>query len=202
MERARMAAMLWSGGLCGLAGAVELSGVLGTLYENYAPGYGFTAVAVALLGRLNPYGIIASALFFGALYGGVGQHGADCRHFGQSFLRPASRITLLVLLGFQWLRWRAARTRRPVTGGRNGSRCHTHCWNRTAIDQAPGHYLRSIGAIFAEFGTQTQDSGNVSYGVQIGNERYFVKTAGPVDNSAFSSQPPGPRGVCCGTQCA
>ena len=58
--------------LCGLAGAVELSGVVGTLYENYAPGYGFTAVAVALLGRLNPFGIIASALFFGALTAGSG----------------------------------------------------------------------------------------------------------------------------------
>lgn len=56
-----------------LAGAVELSGVLGTLYENYAPGYGFTAVAVALLGRLNPYGIIASALFFGVLTAGAGR---------------------------------------------------------------------------------------------------------------------------------
>lgn len=46
------------------------------------------------------------------------------------------------------------------------------------IDQSPGEFLRSIGNVFAEFGAQTQDSGNVSYGVQVGGERYFVKTAG------------------------
>ena len=51
-----------------------------------------------------------------------------------------------------------------------------------AIDQPPVEYLRSVGVIFAEFGAQTQDSGNVSYGVQVGAERYFVKTAGRVDD--------------------
>jgi len=54
--------------------------------------------------------------------------------------------------------------------------------DHTAIDQPPGEYLRSVGVVFAEFGTQTQDSGNISYGVQIGTERFFVKTAGLVDD--------------------
>ena len=53
---------------------------------------------------------------------------------------------------------------------------------RPAIDQPPGEYLRTVGVVFAEFGTNMQDSGNISYGVQVGNERYFVKTAGlPLD---------------------
>lgn len=46
------------------------------------------------------------------------------------------------------------------------------------IDVDAKQYLRSVGTVFAEFSDQTQDSGNVSYGVQIGAERYFVKTAG------------------------
>lgn len=50
------------------------------------------------------------------------------------------------------------------------------------INEDPERYLRSIGAVFAEFGALTQDSGNVSYGVQIGAERYFVKTAGRPDD--------------------
>lgn len=53
---------------------------------------------------------------------------------------------------------------------------------RLAIDQPPLEYFRSIGVIFAEFGDKTQDSGNVSYGVRIGDARYFVKTAGLVDD--------------------
>jgi serine/threonine-protein kinase len=45
--------------------------------------------------------------------------------------------------------------------------------------------LDSIGTIFAEFGPTTQDSGNHSYGVRVGDERYFVKTAGlPGDRQA------------------
>ena len=45
-----------------------------------------------------------------------------------------------------------------------------------AVELAPEEYLRSVGTVFAEFGPLTQDSGNVSYGVQIGEERYFVYT--------------------------
>ena len=54
------------------------------------------------------------------------------------------------------------------------------------INEQPEQYLRSVGTVFAEFGALTQDSGNVSYGVQIGPQRYFVKTAGrPDDQSSF-----------------
>ncbi|MGH9754027.1 MAG: serine/threonine protein kinase [Blastocatellia bacterium] len=49
-------------------------------------------------------------------------------------------------------------------------------------DKQPEQYLCSVGTVFAEFGALTQDSGNVSYGVQIGAERYFVKTAGRPDD--------------------
>lgn len=104
VNKTRLATMLWSGAFCGLAGAVELSGVVGTLYENYAPGYGFAAVAVALLGRLNPYGIIASALFFGALAAGSGSMERTAGVSANlSYVLQAG--TLLVLLGFQWVRW-------------------------------------------------------------------------------------------------
>src|SRR5262245_36600947 len=61
--------------------------------------------------------------------------------------------------------------------------CMTHpLLDCASIDQPPDKFLRAVGAVFAEFGRQTQDSGNRSYGVRIGTERYFVKTAGqPAD---------------------
>jgi simple sugar transport system permease protein len=59
-----------SGGLAGVAGAVEVLGGLGRLFDKVSPGYGFTAIAVALLARLNPWALIPSALFFGALEAG------------------------------------------------------------------------------------------------------------------------------------
>jgi simple sugar transport system permease protein len=64
-------ALLWSGALAGLAGAVEISGVTYALYQNLSPGYGFTAIAVALLARLHPLGVIAAGLMFGALEAGA-----------------------------------------------------------------------------------------------------------------------------------
>ena len=104
VAKTRLTTMLWSGGLCGLAGAVELSGVVGTLYENYSPGYGFAAVAVALLGRLNPWGILASALFFGALNAGSGSMERSAG-ISANLSYVLQAITLLVLLAFQWIRW-------------------------------------------------------------------------------------------------
>ena len=63
-------ALLWSGALAGLAGGMEISGVTYRLYQNLSPGYGFTAIAVALLARLNPLGVILTGLLFGALEAG------------------------------------------------------------------------------------------------------------------------------------
>ena len=66
-ERVTMRAFLLSGALAGLAGAVEVCGVTYALYENLSPGYGYTAIAVALLARLNPIGTFVAAILFGAL---------------------------------------------------------------------------------------------------------------------------------------
>ena len=63
--------MLISGGLAGLAGMSELAGVVHRLQETFSPGYGFTAIIVAWLARLHPFGIIlVSLLFAGLLVGG------------------------------------------------------------------------------------------------------------------------------------
>jgi simple sugar transport system permease protein len=71
-SRETVRVLLISGGLAGLAGAIEICGVTGRLFENLSPGYGFTAIAVALLARLHPLGVIPAALFFAALASGSG----------------------------------------------------------------------------------------------------------------------------------
>jgi ABC-type uncharacterized transport system permease subunit len=52
-----------SGGLAGLAGIIEVAGPIGYLQPDISPGYGFTAIIVAFLGRLNPVGILLAGLF-------------------------------------------------------------------------------------------------------------------------------------------
>jgi simple sugar transport system permease protein len=54
---------LISGALAGLAGIIEVAGPVGHLQPNFSPGYGFTAIIVAFLGRLNPVGILIAGLF-------------------------------------------------------------------------------------------------------------------------------------------
>ncbi len=69
-ERYGFLALALAGALAGLAGAFEVAGVTGRLYEGLSPGYGYTAIAVALLARLEPLAVVPSALFFGALEAG------------------------------------------------------------------------------------------------------------------------------------
>ena len=69
--RTAMRAFLVSGALAGLAGAVEVTGVTYSLYENLSPGYGYTAIAVALVGSLDPMGTALSGILFGALEAGA-----------------------------------------------------------------------------------------------------------------------------------
>ncbi len=64
-------AMVLSGGLAGIAGMSEVTGVHRYLLEGISPGYGYLAIAVALFGGLSPLGVILSALFFGALMVGA-----------------------------------------------------------------------------------------------------------------------------------
>ncbi len=74
IDSSKMAAtaLLCSGALAGLAGGVELSGVSYALYQNLSPGYGFTGIAVALLGGLHPVGVLISGIFIAALEAGAG----------------------------------------------------------------------------------------------------------------------------------
>jgi simple sugar transport system permease protein len=59
--------MLLSGGLAGIAGMSEVSGVAHRLLYGISPGYGYTAIIVAWIARLNPFGIILSSVLFGGL---------------------------------------------------------------------------------------------------------------------------------------
>ncbi len=61
-------AFLLSGGLAGLAGISEVAGAIGQLRPTISPGYGFAAIIVAFLGRLNPLGIIAAGLVLALSY--------------------------------------------------------------------------------------------------------------------------------------
>ncbi len=64
-------AMGLSGALAGLTGANELLGVNHYMANAFSPGYGFDSIALALLGKSNPFGVVLSALLFGFLRSGA-----------------------------------------------------------------------------------------------------------------------------------
>ena len=67
--------MLIGGGLAGLAGVIEVAGTIGQLMPNISPGYGFTAIIVAFLGRLHPIGIFLAGIAIAVTY--IGGEGAQ-----------------------------------------------------------------------------------------------------------------------------
>ena len=70
IERIIIITMAISGGLAGLMAINEILGVQHRVILNFTSGYGFTGIAVALMGRNHPFGIILASLLFGALYQG------------------------------------------------------------------------------------------------------------------------------------
>lgn len=99
-------ALLLSGGISALAGAAEVGGVSRALYQNLSPGYGFTAIAVALLARLRPGAIILSGIFFGALEAGAAamQRDAGVPAVVVYVVEAVVIITLLLIEARGWRR--------------------------------------------------------------------------------------------------
>ena len=62
---------LLSGGLAGLAGFSEVSGLKGALTLDLSPGFGYTGIVVAMLALLHPLGVVVAALFVAAIFVGA-----------------------------------------------------------------------------------------------------------------------------------
>ncbi len=111
VEKLVAGALLASGALAGLAGGTEVLGVSYALYPNLSPGYGFTGIAVALLARGTPLGILASAVLFGALEAGAGAMQRDAGVPAVAVYVAEAVIILAVLLADRF----AVRTPREAT---------------------------------------------------------------------------------------
>jgi ABC-type uncharacterized transport system permease subunit len=70
LKRNIVLVMMISGGMAGLAGMSEISGNLHLIKRMFSPDYGYTAIIVAWLAKLNPWGVILVSLLLGGLYRG------------------------------------------------------------------------------------------------------------------------------------
>lgn len=91
-RRQVLVAMAISGALAGMVGMNEIAGVNGKLLLEFVSGAGFTGIAVSLMGRNHPVGIIFASILFGALYQGGAEVAFEIRGF--------SRDMVILLQGF------------------------------------------------------------------------------------------------------
>jgi len=111
-----MGSFLASGALAGLAGGVEIAGLTYALYEGLSPGWGYTAIAVALLAALDPVAVVGTAILFGALEAGSG---AMQREAGipAVWVVAMEALVILAVLATDQARRRLAAARRSRKSG-------------------------------------------------------------------------------------
>jgi general nucleoside transport system permease protein len=103
VARTTTRAFTTSGALAGLAGGVEVLGVTFALYENISPGYGYTAIAVALLAGLDPWRVTLTAVLFGALEAGAGAMQRDAG-VPSSLVSVIEALLILAIVAAQAIR--------------------------------------------------------------------------------------------------
>ena len=113
-KRAILLCFLASGGLAGLAGLFEVAGPIGQLVPVISPGYGFTAIIVAFLGRLHPLGIVLAGLLMALSYLG-GENAQIAVGLPQAVTGVFQGMLLFFLLASDLLvRYRVRWIRRPA----------------------------------------------------------------------------------------
>lgn len=113
-------ALLLSGALAGLAGMIEVAGPIGQLVPQVSPGYGFTAIIVAFVGRLHPLGICGAGLLLALSYLG-GENLQIAMGLPQAVTGVFQGMLLFYLLACDVLIQYRVRWGRPrLVGGANG----------------------------------------------------------------------------------
>jgi simple sugar transport system permease protein len=100
-----------SGGLAGIAGMTEVTGVVHRLQDNFSPGYGYTAIIVAYLAKFHPLRVVPVAILFGALL----LAGREIQPSGVPAMIQG--VILFCLIASEvFLRYRVGLVRRPAAG--------------------------------------------------------------------------------------
>ena len=118
-RRVVLGSMALSGALAGLVGVNEIAGVHGRLLLDFVAGAGFAGIAVSLIGRNHPVGIVLAALLFGALYQGGAELAFEIPGFSRDMVFMLQGLIVLFAgamaqvssawLGRAWARWQRRR---------------------------------------------------------------------------------------------
>lgn len=105
--------MAIGGGLAGLAGVGEVAGLQHRLRKDISPGYGYTAIPIALLGKGHPIGVTIAALLFGALFVG-GSHMQQTTKVPVALISIIQALVVLFVVAGEALRSSSFGVRSPL----------------------------------------------------------------------------------------
>ena len=94
-QRQVLLAMMASGALAGLVGVNEIAGVHNRLLPDFVAGAGFAGIAVSLIGRNHPFGIVLAAILFGALYQGGAELSFEIAGFSRDMVFTLQGLIVL-----------------------------------------------------------------------------------------------------------
>ena len=117
VARSTLLSLFLAGGLAGLGGCIEIIAVQRRLMiTSFSVPYGFTGIAVALLGSLNPIGIIVSGVLFGGLSAGSLRMEVLTRDVNASVAVVIQALIILFIAGRQMFQFRRRRKLVSLTG--------------------------------------------------------------------------------------
>jgi simple sugar transport system permease protein len=122
--RSRVLALTLAGALAGLVGVVEVLGNAGRFRLGFSPEYGFIGIAVALLGRNHPFGIVVAALLFGALHKGTAELDLETEHVTRELSLVLQALIILSVSAeglWNWLMKGSLRAFRPISSSSSSS---------------------------------------------------------------------------------
>jgi ABC-type uncharacterized transport system permease subunit len=113
VDRVLLLSAIVSGGLAGLAGVCEVGGVHYQVMSDISPGYGYSGIVIAMLARLNPLGVVPSAIFLAAVMTGASamSRATGVPVFLSDVIQGTALLAMLVALLFTGyrLRWSGGR---------------------------------------------------------------------------------------------
>jgi simple sugar transport system permease protein len=113
VARIRILALSIAGGLAGMVGIGEVLGNAGRFKVGFSPDYGFMGIAVALLGRNQPVGVVFAALLFGALHKGTADLDLETEHVTRELSLVLQALIILCVSAdglWSWFKTRTARS--------------------------------------------------------------------------------------------
>jgi ABC-type uncharacterized transport system permease subunit len=127
-KRLTLYAMAASGAMAALVGINEIAGVHGRLLPDFVAGAGFAGIAVSLIGRNHPVGIVLAALLFGALYQGGAELAFEIAGFSRDMVFMLQGLIVLFAGAMAYVAapglariWQAVSRRRGGAGGGSGA---------------------------------------------------------------------------------